>query len=95
MGGILHFAPNTILGRLIRPIIHARRGEGVSNYASGANFEREISKLLKAAGFEVTRAAGSKGKLAGFDGDLIASKQTGQTKYECGVAIFQMKRTKL
>ena len=67
----------------------------MSNYRGGADFEREIARLFKSAGFDVIRAAGSKGKLAGFDGDLIASKQTGQTKYECGVAIFQMKRTKI
>ena len=41
------------------------------------------------------RGAASKGRLAGFDADIIVSKVTQQgVRYEVGVAIMQMKRTK-
>lgn len=67
----------------------------MSNARAGADFEREVAKALRAMGFDVVRGAASKGKLAGMDIDLVASKQTGLNKYEMGVAIFQMKRSKL
>lgn len=67
----------------------------MSNYASGARFEREVINLLRDAGFDVTRGAGSKGKLAGLDCDFVASKSTDKTRYEIGFAVFQAKRTKL
>lgn len=67
----------------------------MSNYRSGADFERLIGRLLKEAGFDVVRGAASKGKLAGLDVDLVATKETDHTKYEIGVALFQMKRTKI
>lgn len=67
----------------------------MSNYRSGADFERDVINLFREAGFDCVRSAGSKGKLAGYDCDLIASKNTGQTKYEIGLVLMQCKRTKL
>lgn len=66
----------------------------MTNYRAGADFEREIVRLLKDHGFDVVRAAGSKGKLAGYDADLIASRITPGTKYEIGIVLIQAKRTK-
>ena len=61
----------------------------------GIEFEREIAKMFRDAGFDVVRGAASKGKLAGMDVDLIVSKRTHSTRYEVGVALMQMKRTKI
>ena len=67
-------------------------GARVSN--PGIEFEREIAKLFRDHGFEVIRGAASKGKLAGMDVDLVISKVTPTNKYEIGVALMQMKRSK-
>lgn len=66
----------------------------MSNYRQGADFEREIGHIFTAAGFDVVRCAGSKGKLAGFDSDLIATKITDKNKFEVGIVIMQAKRSK-
>jgi Holliday junction resolvase len=66
----------------------------MSNVSGGHNFEREIAKLFRDAGFDVIRGAASKGKLAGIDCDIIVSKKTPSNLYEVGVALMQMKRTK-
>lgn len=60
----------------------------------GIRFEQELAKALKDLGFDVVRGAASKGKLAGMDVDLIVSKLTPGNKYEGGVALFQLKRSK-
>lgn len=67
----------------------------MSAYSDGARLEREIRKLFEAAGWDVVRGAGSKGKLAGYDCDLIASKRTDGMLRECGMVLMQTKRTKL
>jgi len=67
----------------------------MTGYRSGADFERELVNLLRGAGFDVTRAAGSKGRLAGIPCDLVATKTTHATKYEIAVVILQAKRSKL
>lgn len=61
---------------------------------SGHDFEREIARVFRDAGFEVIRGAASKGRLAGMDVDLIASKETHSNTYEVGVALMQMKRSR-
>lgn len=66
----------------------------MSNTRAGHDFEREIGRIFRQAGFDVTRAAGSKGRLAGLDVDLVVSKVTDATKYEIGVALLQCKRSK-
>ncbi len=66
----------------------------MTNVRSGHQFERDIAKLLRDNGFDVVRAAASKGRLAGFDCDVIATKLTPGTKFEIGIAFFQMKRSK-
>ena len=66
----------------------------MSNYSKGVTFEREVAKLFRDNGFDVLRAASSKGKLAGFDCDVIVSKETKKNKFEIGVALMQMKRSK-
>ena len=60
----------------------------------GIEFEREIAKLFRDNGYEVIRGAASKGKLAGMDVDLVVSKISPSNKYEIGVALMQMKRSK-
>ncbi len=58
-------------------------------------FERDIAKMFRDAGFDVIRGAASKGRLAGMDVDLVVSKISAQgIKFEVGVALMQMKRTK-
>ena len=66
----------------------------MTNVRAGHDFEREVARIFKAAGFDVVRAAASKGRLAGLDVDLVASKETPGTKYECGIVLIQAKRTK-
>ncbi len=60
----------------------------------GIVFERELAKDLRGLGYSVVRAAASKGRLAHWDADLIASKITPGNKYEIGIAIIQCKRSK-
>ena len=67
----------------------------MSNVRAGHQFERNIKRLLEADGFDVVRGAASKGRLANIDCDLVATKNTGRNKYEIGVALFQMKRSKV
>ena len=67
----------------------------MSAYSDGARLEREIRKLFEDAGWQVVRSAGSKGKLAGMDCDLVASKTTDSIKREVGLVVMQAKRTKL
>lgn len=67
----------------------------MSNVRAGHDFEREICDLLRRHGYDVVRGAGSKGKLAGMDLDIIASKSTPFNKYELGIVLIQAKRTKL
>ncbi len=62
---------------------------------TGIAFEQEVARVLRDNGFDVVRAAASKGKLAGMDVDVVATKNTGRTKYEIGIVLMQMKRTKL
>lgn len=66
----------------------------MSNYSKGRAFEYEIKKLLEDAGFDVIRGSSSKGRLAGIDCDLVASKFTDKTKYELAVVVIQCKRSK-
>ena len=66
----------------------------MSNVRASHDFERSVARLFRDAGFDVVRGAASKGRLAGMDVDLVASKQTPGTKYECGLVLMQMKRTK-
>ncbi len=68
----------------------------MSNVSTSHQFERDIAKLFRDAGYDVIRGAASKGKLAGMDIDLVVSKVTATgIKFEVGVALMQMKRSKL
>lgn len=51
---------------------------GTNHYIKGANFEREVMKLFDAAGYDVTRSAGSHGKW-----DLIALRPDGNCLIQC------------
>lgn len=57
----------------------------MSNYRKGADYEREVRDLFEAAGYEVSRAAGSKGAMGW---DLIARKRTGRTTREAWLQLF-------
>ena len=62
----------------------------------GATLEREIRKLLEAAGWAVVRGAGSKGEIAlptgdQFKADLVATKYTDQTTRELWIVAVQAK----
>lgn len=61
---------------------------------SGIRFEQQLAKDLRGLGYDVVRGAASKGKLAGMDIDLVVSKLTPKNKFEAGVALFQLKRSK-
>lgn len=63
-----------------------------NNYRRGADFEREIAKVFRDNGFDVVRAAASKGLFAGFPVDVIVSKATRDGAI--GVALMQMKRSR-
>lgn len=47
----------------------------------GRRLEHDIIRLLKSAGYSVTRGAGSKGEWRGQKVDLIFSKETDKTTY--------------
>lgn len=46
----------------------------MSQYARGANFERELINLLEANGYSCLRGAGSKGKIFNEKVDIVATK---------------------
>lgn len=66
----------------------------MANYRAGQALEHEIIALFQGAGFECVRGAGSKGKFAGMDVDIIATKTTDRLKREVAVVLMQAKRTK-
>ncbi len=66
----------------------------MSNVSRGHDLEREISQIFRDAGWECVRAAGSKGKLAGIDCDLVASKINRTDKREVAILVLQAKRTR-
>jgi len=57
----------------------------VSGYRKGATYEREVRALFEENGYEVSRAAGSKGAMGW---DLIARKRTGRTTREVWLQLF-------
>lgn len=57
----------------------------------GTAFERELAKLLRDNGFDVTRGAASKGKAFGIDADLIATKRSLQNDRIGVMVIIQCK----
>ena len=59
------------------------------NYAKGARYEREVAQMFREAGYEVTRAAGSKSPF-----DVIATKLSPTTKKVCFIALVQCKTKK-
>ena len=67
----------------------------MSNASRGHDFERDVRALLEAAGFAVTRGAGSKGHFDTPEGvvkpDLIASKRGRDNKYEIQIVLLQCK----
>ena len=67
----------------------------MSNVSTSHQFERDIAKLFRDAGYDVVRGAASKGKLAGMDIDLVVSRVSRGVRYEVGVALFQCKRSKV
>ena len=71
----------------------------MSNASTGANFEREVSQLLKAAGYSVIRGASSKGFFDSPDGqvkpDLVASKRGTGRIYDLQIILVQCKTRKI
>lgn len=72
---------------------------GMSNASKGANFERDVAKMLTNAGYSVIRGAGSKGFFDSPDGqvkpDLIASKRGRSNRYEIQIILLQCKVRKI
>jgi len=62
---------------------------------AGSGLEHEARNMCQAAGYDVMRGAGSKGRVAGFDCDLVATKYTDKNKRTLYMVLFQCKRTKL
>jgi len=63
-----------------------------TNYARGVQLERELVKIFQENGWDSIRGAGSKGKVIGFDTDLVFSK-TGRTNTdEIHLVLLQAKR---
>lgn len=63
-----------------------------TNYQRGVQLERELIKLFQENGWESIRGAGSKGKVIGFNTDLVFSK-TGRTNTdEIHIVLLQAKR---
>lgn len=66
-----------------------------TNYQRGINLENKIRKLFQDAGYDVIRGAGSKGKVLGFDTDLVASRTFGKNEDTVGIVLLQCKRKKI
>ena len=62
----------------------------MTRYETGIRYEREVVQLFRDAGYEVTRAAGSKSPF-----DVIATKLHPNTRKVCFVALIQCKVKKL
>lgn len=56
--------------------------------AKGRRFEHEIRNLMRDAGFSVVRGAGSKGEMLDEKVDLICTKLTRDTEYECTLYVI-------
>ena len=62
-----------------------------SKYHRGRNLEWEVRKLFEDAGWDVLRGAGSKGEVAGFPTDLIASKSSPRNDKTIYIVLMQAK----
>ena len=62
-----------------------------SKYQRGRNLEWEVRKLFTDAGWDVLRGAGSKGEVAGFKTDLIASKTSPHNEKKIYIVLMQAK----
>lgn len=60
----------------------------------GRALEHSVRALLEADGWQVIRGAGSKGMVADWKADLLATKWTDQTKRELWIAVLQCKVNK-
>jgi len=65
----------------------------MSRYARGRSLEYEIAALFRSAGYSIIRGSSSKGEVAGFKADLVASK-VGQDKRTIFMVLLQCKRLK-
>ena len=59
--------------------------------AKGARLEREIIDLLQKDGWQTMRGASSKGDVADFKTDILASKWTNSSKKTLWLALIQCK----
>lgn len=64
----------------------------MTNYSRGVDLERELIKIFKENGWDSVRGAGSKGKVIGFDIDLIFSKKRIKNEDEVHIVLLQAKR---
>jgi len=65
----------------------------VSRYARGRSLEYEVAALFRSAGYSIIRGSSSKGEVAGFKVDLVASK-VGQDQRTVYIVVMQCKRKK-
>jgi len=65
----------------------------MSRYARGRSLEYEIAALFRSAGYSIIRGSSSKGDVAGFKADLIASK-LGRDRRTVYIIVMQAKRRK-
>ena len=63
----------------------------MSNYKKGTRLEYEVWKIFEAAGWDIVRAASSKGKFGGFKPDIIATKRTNENNKEVWIVLSQCK----
>ena len=63
----------------------------MSTATKGRALEHYVRTLLRNDGWDVIRGAGSKGEVAGFKADLVATKWTDQTKRELYLVCIQAK----
>lgn len=66
----------------------------MSNVSRGTAVEREVINIFRAAGWDCVRSAASKGKLAGIDCDMVASRITRTDKREVAILVMQAKRSR-
>lgn len=63
----------------------------MARYHAGRALEHEVRKLFRDAGWDVLRGAGSKGEVFGIKADLVATRQTRDSKRTAVMVIVQCK----
>ena len=62
-----------------------------NSYRRERNLEYEVKRIFEAEGWSVIRGSGSKGEVAGFPTDLVASKSSPHSEKTVYILVMQAK----